>query len=261
MDLATIIGLAIAFLSVGIGYLMEGGDIIALVWHPSALLIIVGGTVGMTVAGAPMATVRQMGKAIASAFFPRHEDAGAVVETLVGLAEKARKEGLLALQDDIGRLSNPLLSRGLNMIVDGTDPDAVRESLETQVALEKSRTDSQAAVLEAAGGYSPTAGIIGTVMGLIIVLGNLGGDTQALGQGIATAFAATFFGILLANAFWLPLGTKVKIYAKENAQVGHMIIVGLVSLQTGENPRTMREKLDVFLGAPTTAAPERGGEE
>lgn len=260
MDLATVVGLVVAFLSLGVGYWLEGGDFLALIWHPSALLIILGGTMGMTVVGAPMATLRQMGRTIALAFFPRQEDAQALVNTIVGLAEKARKEGLLALQDDVARLTNPLLARGLNMIVDGTDPDAVRESLETQVNVERQRTEAQAAVLEAAGGYSPTAGIIGTVMGLIIVLGNLGSDTRALGQGIATAFSATFFGILLANVFWLPLGHKVKAYARERSVLGQMIIAGLVSLQTGENPRTMREKLEVYAGGPAPGpAPAAGG--
>ncbi len=259
MDLASVIGLVMAMGAFFVGYIMEGGNLVALLWHPSALIIIVGGTIGMTMAGVSMHTVKQIPKALGLAFFPSKEDAHSVVDALSQMAEKARKEGLLALQDDISRQSNPLLVRGLTMIVDGTDPDAVKETLAAQVDIEKGRIMAQAAVLEAAGGYSPTAGIVGTVMGLIVVLGNLGGSTEELGHGIAAAFAATFFGILLANAFWLPIGNKVKLYAKERAELGHMIITGLVSLQTGENPRTMREKLEVYLGVP--AAPgSKGGE-
>lgn len=249
MDLAALLGILVAIVSLTVAFVIDGGQVLALIAHPSALMVVLGGTIGMTMTGFPMRRITSMHKILASAFTPKVDDAGRVVEALVAIAEKARKEGLLALQDDVSRLDNPLLSRGLTMIVDGVDPDDVRRSLEQQVSLERSQQNGQAAVLEAAGGYSPTAGIIGTVMGLILVLANLGGDMSTLGQGISTAFMATFYGVLFANVFWLPLANKIKAYAKEREELGRLIISGLVALQSGENPRSIREKLIVYLQA------------
>lgn len=259
MDLAAPVGITLTFVAVVVAYLLDGGNLLTLVKHAAPFVLIPLATIGMTMASFPMKKVLRLPRILATAFFPRREDPQSAVETLVALAEKARKEGLLALQDEVPRLENPLLARGLQMIVDGSDPDVVRESLRAQVELEAAHIEGEAAVLEQAGGYSPTVGIIGTVLSLTVVLGNLGGDATSLGEGIASAFMATFYGVLLANAVWMPLANKVKVYAQERAEIGQMIIAGLVSLQTGAGGRSMRDKLAFYL-VEGGKAPARGEE-
>lgn len=260
MDLATVVGIVMALGAIVAAFVMDGGSVIVLVAHPTALMLVIGGTIGMTMIGFPMSQMSKLHKIIMSGFFPpKMEPPEKLVEALVAMAEKARKEGLLALQDDVAKLDSPLLVRGLNMIVDGADPEVVRHSLEEQVAMAKGHMNGQAAILEAAGGFSPTVGIIGTVSGLLLVLGHLSEGAEKLGEGIATAFMATFYGVFFANLFWLPLGSKIKYYAKEQEHVAKMVITGLVSLQAGENPRSIKEKLEAFLHTEKPKAAKAGG--
>lgn len=245
MDLATGLGVALGLAAAAVAYVMDGGHLNQL-WTPSSFILIFFGTLGMTMASFPMKRFLQLPGAVARAFLPRTPDAAAVVETLARLAEKARREGLLALQDDIEQLDHPLLRRGLTMVVDGTDPDQLRANLETQVRLEQQRQEEVAAILEQAGGYSPTVGIIGTVMGLVHVLSNLT-EVDKLGPLIAVAFLACFYGIFFANLFWLPLAHKLKVLARHEAELGRLIMEGLSSLQAGENPRWLREKLSIYV--------------
>lgn len=255
MDPATGLGIALGMAAMIVAFVMDGGHLNAL-WTPSSFILIFFGTLGMTMASFPMKRFARLPAAVARAFFPRSQDPAAVVDVLARLAEKARREGLLALQDDVEQLEHPLLRRGLTMVVDGTDPQQLRENLESQVKLEQHRQEELAAILEQAGGYSPTVGIIGTVMGLVHVLSNLS-EVEKLGPLIAVAFLATFYGIFFANLIWLPMANKLKVLARHEAELGHLIIEGLASLQAGENPRWLREKLSIFVEAPGKAAGER----
>lgn len=246
MDITTIGGLLIALAAIVANVYLEGGNLSHL-FEPAALLLILGGTVGATLIGFRKRDVSKLGSVLVSAFTSKPENAGEMVNRLVSMAEKARREGLLSLQDEALRVPSPLLSKGLTLVVDGTDPEVVVNHLETQLELDEERVLTCAQILEAAGGYSPTIGIIGTVMGLVNVLGNLGGDSAALGEAIAMAFLATFYGIAFANLVWLPLASKVKQNAAYENRMGRMYITGIVGLQTGEAPRALRGRLEAFL--------------
>ncbi len=261
MDLTTIAGLLVALASLVTSVLLDNGSLLAL-WKPSALVLIVGGTIGATLIGVRVSDLRKLPGIFLSAFHTTKEDPQEIIERLVSMSERARREGLLALQDDVRSIDNSLMARGLQLIVDGTDPEIVRTAMETQVEISEHKSTEMAEVLSTAGGYSPTMGIIGTVMGLVQVLGHLGeSDVSELSKAIALAFLATFYGIFLANIFWLPLASKVKQNVAYEALIGRMYIAGITGLQTGEGPRALREKLEVYLSGMAKQAPSRGGGE
>lgn len=253
MDLSTVAGFAIAFVTLVATVFLEGGSLLSLL-KPSAAVLILGGTVGATVIGFRGPDLRRVPAAIISAFRERRENPSAVIDTLVNMAERARREGLLALQDDVRLIDNSLLARGLQLAVDGTDPDVVRTTMETQVEFTERSQLNAAAALEAAGGYAPTVGIIGTVMGLVQVLQNLG-NAEELGHAIALAFLATLYGIATANLFWLPLASKIKQNIYHESLIAHMYIAGVTGLQTGETPRALRERLEVYLAETSRREP------
>lgn len=245
LDLATILGLLIAGAAVVITVFLEGGTLSSL-FQPSAAILIFGGTVGATVVSYRGPDLRKVPGAIFSAFRSSSEHPEEVIEQLVRMAEKARKEGLLALQEDVRSLDHALLARGLQLAVDGTDPDVVRMTMEMQVEIAQRSQMNAATALETAGGFAPTIGIIGTVMGLVQVLQHLGA-AEELGHAIALAFLATLYGVASANLFWLPLANKVKQNVHHETLLCHMYIAGVTGLQTGEAPRALRERLEVFL--------------
>lgn len=257
MDLATAGGLLIAAVSMIVTVYWEGSHLSSL-FGPSALLLIIGGTLGATMMSHSLQEVVQLPRVILQGFFPKRPDPLPLIDKMVQLAEKARRQGLLALQDEVAGAGHPLIARGLSLVVDGFDPEAIREVLEAQLAIEEKRARALPAMLETAGGYAPTIGIIGTVMGLVHVLSNLS-DADKLGGAIAVAFLATFYGIATANLFWLPLAAKVKRQVEEETLLGEMLIAGIVALQTGENPRTLREKLVVFVPRHAASAAAKQG--
>lgn len=262
MDRATVFGLLVSIIAVLVSVFLEGGSPAALFNLP-AMILILGGTIGATLIGAPFEEFIGLPRTIIGAFKGVKADPHKIIDHLVEMAEKARKEGLLALQDDVARIEDPLLASGINLIVDGIDPDVVRETLTTQVEMDQHKALAPVHLLEQAGGYAPTIGIMGTVMGLINVLKDLT-DAAALGPHIATAFMATLYGIATANLFWLPMGVKVRNNVGMRTRMGRMIVAGVTGLQTGEAPRALREKLEIFLhdhGKKKEAAQAGAGEE
>lgn len=260
VDLTTIVGLLLGFGAILTSLFLEGGTLASLLELP-AFILIVGGTLGASIVGTRSKDLRAVPKALASAFVKREQDPYALIDSLVQMAERARREGLLALQDDVVGLNNPLLARGVQMIVDGTDPEVVKATMETQVELDEHRKMASASFLDSAGGYAPTIGIVGTVMGMVRVLANLA-DTEKLAHSISLAFLATFYGILTANLLWLPLGKKVKENIAYEALLGKMCVAGVTGLQTGEAPRSLREKLEAYIAESTPAKKAaRGGDE
>lgn len=259
MDLATIIGLLVGFGALIASVFLEEMSMGSLFSLP-AMLLIVGGTIGATTIGFRGGDLRKVPGLLASAFMPKQQDPQDLIERIVRMAEKARREGLLALQDDVASLDNPLLERGVQLIVDGTDPEIVRQTMENQVDLQEERMLNAASIFDAAGGYAPTIGIIGTVMGLVNALSHMGAPEE-LAHSISVAFLATLWGILTANLIWLPLGSKVKQNIHYDTLVGRMCITGVSGLQTGEAPRALREKLEVFLSEAVRRSPRRGGDD
>ncbi|MDF2627350.1 MAG: chemotaxis protein MotA [Symbiobacteriaceae bacterium] len=261
MDIATIIGFLIALAALVVSVIMESGaGTLADLFSGPAMILIFGGTIGATVVGYRKGDLTKLPGLIRSAFVHKELDSQDLIDRIVRMAEKARREGLLALQDDVASLDNPLLVRGVQLIVDGTDPEIVKATMETQVELAEERQLNVAGALDAAGGYAPTIGIIGTVIGLVNVLSELG-DAESLAHSIALAFLATLWGILSANLLWLPLASKVKQNIHHESLIGRMCIAGVSGLQTGEAPRALREKLEVFISDAVRRDRRRGGDE
>ncbi len=256
MDLSTLGGLLLAVGALVGSLLMDGGELKSL-WSASALTLIIGGTVGATAVSFPLEDLRQLPRLLIKSFTGAREDAMASIDTIVSLVEKARREGLLTLQNETPKLNDPFMIRGIELVVDGTDPQAVRSILETDIAFMEKRHRSGASILETAGGFAPTMGIIGTVMGLVHVLGNLS-EPDKMGPAIAVAFLATFYGIFTANVFWLPLANKLKARSADEILLRELVLEGVLSLQAGESPRIVREKLEVFLSPKQKKAVPRG---
>lgn len=259
MDIGTIGGLGLALVALAISLMMEGGNF-AQLFNASALVLILGGTLGATMISFSLEEIMSLPKLIGKAFGGKEDDPTKVIDQIVTLVEKARREGLLTLQNEVKNLDDEFLIRGIELVVDGTDPQAVRSILETDIAFMEKRHRAGAGILDTAGGYAPTMGIIGTVMGLVNVLSHLNEGTERLGGAIANAFLATFYGIFSANVFFLPLGGKLKAKSANEVLRRELILEGVLSLQAGESPRIVREKLEVFLPPKYKNKKQEGGE-
>jgi chemotaxis protein MotA len=242
MDPATLIGIVLAIGSLLFMMIMEGSSPMAIVLLP-AMVLVFGGTFGAAIAGSSMADVKKIGgwfkQALLPAKVPPITDR---IQTLLTLAEKARKEGLLALEAQVKEIDDPFLKRGLQMGIDGTDPEELRSVLEGEIAAKKAEDKVGAKFFTAMGGYAPTIGIIGTVVGLIHVLENLD-DPSSLGPLIAGAFVATLWGVLSANVFWLPMGAKITRISELQAAQMELLVEGITEIQAGTSPRAVRQKL------------------
>jgi chemotaxis protein MotA len=244
VDKTTIPGLVLGIGAMLVSVLLEGGSLGALLNLPAAVLVI-GGTLGTAMISFPFTAVMSLPKYFVSAAMDKSVDARETIEVFVQLADRARREGLLALEQRAQELE-PFAKRGMLMVVDGNDPSLVREVLETEISATERRHRSGYALLEAMGGFAPTMGIIGTVMGLVNVLSHLS-DPSELGHSIATAFIATLYGVGTANLMWLPLANKLKQKSAHEAWLRELVIEGVMSVQAGDNPRVVREKLEAQL--------------
>jgi chemotaxis protein MotA len=247
MDMATLIGVVLAFGAVMICMLMEGGNPAAILLPPAMILVFVG-TFGVALACGYQKDAIGALKALKDALMTKKQEADEVVTTLVGFAEKARREGLLALEEAAKSIDDPFLRKGIELAVDGTDPEELREILEAEIQAKRTADKAKAKFFADMGGFAPTLGIIGTVLGLIHVLENLS-EPEKLGHLIAGAFVATLWGVLTANVMWLPIGNKLKRVAESEAHHMELILEGVLSVQAGANPRIIEQKLLSFLPA------------
>ena len=245
MDILTVVGLVIAAVSILGGQVLEGGHISSIV-QPTAALIVFGGTIGAVMINYPMAIFKKAMGSLGMVFGNVHVDLPGTIAKVVELANVSRKQGLLALEGQIKSIEDPLLAKGVQLVVDGTEPPKIREILEVEVGMFEEEYTLAGKVWESFGSYAPTIGILGAVMGLIHVMENLA-DPSSLGGGIAVAFVATIYGVGGANLIFLPAGGKIKLKAKELIVGKLMVIEGLVSVAQGENPRMIEEKLSGFL--------------
>ncbi|MDJ0741220.1 MAG: flagellar motor protein [Gammaproteobacteria bacterium] len=245
MDLLSFIGVAVAFAAILGGNWLEGGHLDTLANGP-ALIIVLGGTIGAVLLQTPLQTFLRSMRMLGMVFMPPQR---ALEETIVKLVEWsriARKDGLLGLERIALDEPDLFVRKGMELLVDGNEPDEIRHALEVELD-SRERSDLQASkVFEAMGGYSPTIGIIGAVMGLIHVMQNLS-DPSKLGSGIATAFVATIYGVGLANLFLLPMAGKLKAYVLQETHYRELVIEGLVAISEGENPRQIETRLQGFL--------------
>jgi chemotaxis protein MotA len=248
MDKGTAIGLALALISILGAAVVEAGSVtilFALMNLPSAMIVF-GGTIGTVIVAFPLDRVTQLGKVLGVAFRQQVTSERDLVTLFVRLAERARREGLLALESEAQEIEDASIKKGVLLVVDGTDPDLVREIMEADVSAMGERHEGKFAMFVAAGGFAPTMGIIGTVMGLVNVLSHLDKPDE-LGKSIATAFIATLYGVLSANVFWLPVGERLKQRNKEEVGRRTLAVEGVLAVQAGDNPRVVREKLEAFL--------------
>lgn len=245
MNITTPLGFIVGFGALIVGLMLEEGELLSFV-KPSAAMIVFGGTFGAALISFPGSIVAQLPKMMLKTFVNKTESAVEISNVLARLAERARREGLLALEEETPKIENHLLRKGVMLVVDGTDPDLVRGVLETDISVREREEENGIGLLEAMGGYAPTMGIIGTVMGLVNVLSNMT-DPSHLGEAIAVAFIATFYGIGSANLLWLPLGSKLKKQVESGHLLDEMILEGLASIQSGENPRILMERLQPYL--------------
>jgi chemotaxis protein MotA len=254
MDPSTLIGVGLALGAILGSVIMEGGDLGAMFLIPPMILVF-GGTIGAAMAGALMRDVKNMHKALMRAVTAKPVVPDDSVAVIVALAERARREGLLALEGQISTVADPFLRRALEMAVDGTDADEVAEILGAEVDAKRAADAAEAKLFNDMGGYSPTIGIIGTVLGLIHVLGSLT-DPGSLGAKIASAFVATLWGVMAANLFWFPLANRLKRVSDTECEQMELTIEGVLAIQAGSNPRLIAQKLQSMLPY-LASAPEK----
>ena len=247
MDPGTLIGVLLAFAAIFVGMVMEGGEPGSVLLIP-ALIIVFGGTFGAAMAGLGLRKFLAGFAQIPRALFAKPQQSEDTVRTLIGFAERARRDGLLALEETARTIDDPFLRKGIELAVDGTDPEELRDILETEIEAKRSADKQGAKVFMDMGGYAPTFGIIGTVMGLIHVLENLS-QPDELGHLIAGAFVATLWGVLSANGMWLPIGKKLALVSEEEIRQMELLVEGVMSIQAGANPRVIEQKLISFLPA------------
>jgi len=245
MGFIAIIGFLVAVGALVGGFLWEGGHASAL-FQPSAALIVFGGTIGATALSFTWRDLVALPRLVKVAFFDTVEEPAEIIELIVSLADEARREGLLYLENRLGELDDEFMRKGVQLVVDGTDPELVRNILEAELYSLQERHEVGAGIFEAAGGYAPTMGIIGTVMGLVHVLGSIQ-SPDTLGPAIAVSFMATLYGVASANVFWLPVAAKLSNLSKKELLIRQLILEGIVSLQAGYNPILIRERLTAFL--------------
>jgi chemotaxis protein MotA len=247
MDPATLIGLLLAFLVVVVANMLEGGNPMSLVLLPP-LLLVFGATLLISFAGGTVADGKLAARGLKRAFVGGAPSANELVPVMVGLAEKARREGLLSLEESVADLDDPFLVRALTLAIDGTDPEEVRDILESEVIAKRAETKQAARFFSAAGGYAPTIGIVGTVMGLVHVLEQLA-DPEKLGHLIAGAFVATLWGVLSANLIFLPIAARLHRLGELEVARMELVIEGVSALQAGSNPRLVAQRLRSLLPA------------
>jgi chemotaxis protein MotA len=245
MDLATILGIVLAIGSILGGQALEGGHM-GSIMQGTAFLIVMGGTFGACIMQYPLPVVIEAQKMLMMVFFDKKSDLKGTITQIVELSNISRKQGLLALEGKIKDIPDPFFAKGVQLVVDGMEAKVIMGILEVEVDHEEESANTAAKFWEAAGGYAPTVGILGAVMGLIHVMENLS-DPSKLGGGIAVAFVATIYGVGAANLFFLPFATKIKLKIKKEALGKNVIIQGLIGIAQGENPRQLQEKLEGYL--------------
>lgn len=259
MDLTTIIGIAIGLLALIGGFLLDGGHISGLMVLSSAIIVF-GGTLGAVIISFPKRQLAQIPNALRLAFREPETNVQSMIGELAEMAVVARREGVLALEERAQAYTDSFMREGLLMIVDGTDPEQLKHLLEVEIDAKEKLYAGYAKIFEAAGGYAPTMGIIGTVMGLIHVLGNLS-DPEALAGAIAVAFSATLYGVASANILYLPIAGKIKARGEAHIAEMEMMLEGILALQAGENPQLIRKKLSLFMQLEQSAPPQTGGKD
>jgi chemotaxis protein MotA len=245
LDLASVAGLALGLGGILGGLVLEGGSVREIV-SPTALMIVLGGTVGAVMISTPFYLLRGAMRSLANVFFEKSQSPEIMIAKIVDYSAKARKSGIVCLEQVADDEPDAFLRKALTLAVDGTDLQELRRMMELEIMIEESHAEAEAKIFEGAGGYSPTIGIIGAVLGLIQVMKDLA-DIEKVGHGIATAFVATIYGVAFANLFFLPVGGKIKARAHQKTQLRELILEGVIGIVEGLNPKLIRIKLEAYI--------------
>jgi chemotaxis protein MotA len=244
-DFATALGLLLAFIGIIGGLLAENGELND-VLQATAALIVFGGTLGAVMVTTSMQRLKQAGRRVIELFLYSKPDPKVMMEDIIGYATQARRHGVVSLEDEADQIEDPFLRKSLNLAVDGTSTSEIRRMMELEIALKEQEAEHEAQVFEVAGGYAPTIGIIGAVMGLIQVMKTLN-DLEQVGHGIAVAFVATLYGVGVANLVLLPAAGKLRARAAEETMMRELALEGVLGIIEGMNPKLIRLKLEAFL--------------
>lgn len=244
MDLATIIGIILSF-GLVTSAIMFGGSILVFVSIPSALIVL-GGTLGATLVNYPLNQILGVVGVVKNAFFSGLDAPSVIIDRFMDYANRARREGILSLEPVIKEIDDIFLRKGLQLTVDGLEPQAIQEILETEISYLEERHETGADIINAFGSFAPALGMIGTVLGLVQMLQTMN-DPSTIGPAMAVALITTFYGALLANLVFLPLAGKLKHRSKEEVLIKEMVMEGVLAISKGENPRIIEEKLSSYL--------------
>jgi chemotaxis protein MotA len=245
MDIGTIVGLLIGVIAIVYSVASGGGSFGAFVDYPSVACVF-GGSCAVVMICFPLKTVLGVGKVVKVVFINKQESIQSLIETLVGLAETARRDGLLALESKISEIENPFIVLGIQMAVDGTRPEVIEDILRTEIDSLATRHRDGKAVVDQAGRFAPAFGMIGTLLGLVIMLGKMD-DPAAIGPGMAVALLTTLYGAVLSNLFAIPFAEKLNFLNKQELLTRDIIVRGIMGIQSGDNPRVIEQKLNTFL--------------
>jgi chemotaxis protein MotA len=254
VDKSTLTGIILAVVGILAGLILEGGRL-GQILQPTAAMIVIGGTIGAVMVQFPMPTVLRAGKSLSQVFVEKANGSDKLIKTLVDFAQKARKEGIVSLDADLPGIQEGFLKKSLMLAVDGTEPEELRKMMEIDLDVVAEEEEKIAQVFEAAGGFAPTIGIIGAILGLIQVMQHLE-NIDEVGKGIAVAFVATIYGVGSANVFFLPAAGKLKIRHRKEQLLREMAVEGVVSILEGINPRMLETKLQGFFADQPGHTPE-----
>jgi chemotaxis protein MotA len=244
LDIAALIGVALAVTGILAGLILEGGQLSDVVQLTGALIVF-GGTAGAVMLTTPFPIIRSSFRRLRSVLFEHRNSTMETIEEILVYAGKARKNGMVSLEHDAANIADPFLHKAIMLAVDGTELQAIRSMMELEMRVEFGDADTDAKVFDAAGGYAPTIGIIGAVIGLIQVMKHLD-DIQKVGHGIAVAFVATIYGVASANLLFLPVAQKIRIRALQSIRSKELMLEGVIGIIEGMNPRLIRRKLEAF---------------
>ncbi|HHX64196.1 MAG TPA: motility protein A [Chloroflexi bacterium] len=255
MELSTIIGLVIALFSLVVGLIL-GGGVVQKLFDPGSLLIVFGGTFGTLFISYPLKAVLGLPRVVSLSIKKPGINYQDAIDLLVNLAQRARRDGLLTLEESVRSLDDEFLRKGLMLVIDGIDSSTVRDILQTDLEMMGERHQTGISMLESMGSFSPAMGLIGTVMGLVNALGNMT-DPDVLAAAVSVAFLTTLWGCFASNVLWIPLANKLRANDEAEDSVRRLMIEGILGIQAGQSPRIVREKLEAFL-APEARAGEMG---
>ena len=249
-DLGSIGGLILAVGGILGGLILDGGKVND-VKQVTAAMIVFGGTIGAVMLTTPLQVLMGAARKLGSIFFERAQPVAETIENIIGYATQARKQGIVSLEEEASKIEDPFLRKALNLAVDGMEMSQIRSIMELEIELVEQRGEAEAKAFETAGGYSPTIGIIGAVLGLMQVMKNLANIDQ-VGRGIAAAFVATVYGVGAANLFFLPAGGKLKARVHAEVQLRELMLLGVLAIVEGLNPKLIRTKLDAYIVQPAS---------